>query len=132
VTRREFRDLYLRERRAFAARFPRVVNVGLGLTSARYTPGSPRGFRDVAWCEPSRGMIWFCERALRDMSRANLVALIRHELGHCADPALWRKGREKRADVYARAARGAPIRYDARDVQTLGRGIVVRPAYLHQ
>jgi len=119
------------ERARFARTFPRVADVGLGITSAKYSPGSPRTFRDLAWCEPAGNMIWFVQRALR-LSRAQLVGLLRHELGHCADVRVNRRGSERQADRIAERVAGVPVRYDARDVQTVGRGIRVRPGYLHQ
>ncbi len=126
-----FTELFLRERARFARRFPSVAGAGLGLLEEECTPGSPCGFRDVAVADLSEHSVYFVRRAL-ELPTANLRGLIRHELGHLADPTPKQAGAEKRADRIAYAATGQRIRYDRDDMQTTGRGRSSRPAHLHQ
>jgi len=131
VTRAKFRELFLLERAKFGRRYPKVARAGLGLLDRYATPRSPGGYRDVAFANITTNMVWFVGRALR-MPRANLVGLLRHELGHLADPTPQKKGAEARADRIAWAVTGKPVRYDAKDVQNACRGRLKRPAHLHQ
>jgi hypothetical protein len=62
----------------------------------------------------------------------NLVAVLRHELGHLADVHRDRDGSERRADRVAEEATGERIYYDARDVQTTKPGTWPRPKHLHR
>lgn len=73
-------------------------------------------------------------------------AVVRHELGHAVDFLLGTRkcnaalrvlgvntrglGPERRADEVARMVWGQTIRYDLRDVQTLGPGVYPRPTRL--
>jgi predicted Zn-dependent protease len=65
--------------------------------------------------------------ALR-LPEANVVALIRHELGHVSAPT----GSEQHADNVAHVVTGQPIRYDARRIQTIGPGTYPRPRSIHR
>lgn len=62
------------------------------------------------------------------LPRANIVGLIRHELGHIAAPDLG----EQAADDAAEDATGQRVRYDSRMIQTTGRGRYPRPRNLHR
>jgi hypothetical protein len=118
--------LFVRERSAFARVYPHVAGASLVLTTARHPAGGRGAYRDLACADPSTGEVTVAQRVL-DLPRANLVALVRHELAHLARPDLGEVG----ADRLAAAVRGAPIRYDAHEIQTVGRG-TSRPRHLHQ
>jgi hypothetical protein len=62
------------------------------------------------------------------LPRANVIALLRHEFGHIAAP----RGSEQRADDIAHAVGGSPIRYDRRQIQTIGSGTYPRPRNIHR
>lgn len=111
--------------------FGRRFSPGLGVFSEPCSPGSRCGYRDVAYADLSTGTVWFSSRALT-WGKKRLLGLLRHELGHLADPTPSKPGAEKRADAIAFRVTGVPIRYDKRQVQTIGRGSLVRPANLHQ
>ena len=112
---------------AFGARF----KPGLGVFSEPCSPGSKCGYRDVAYADLTTRTVWLSTRALT-WGRKRLLGLIRHELGHLADPTPSKAGAEKRADAIAFRVTGVPIRYDRRHVQTIGAGSLVRPPHLHQ
>lgn len=130
--------LFARERARFLARYPcaelaradlRIVNAPCSGAAGRHC-----AWRDVAWCawDPGRwGRVFFLARALT-LPRANLIGLLRHELGHLADPHKGTPDAEARADRIARAVTGVAIRYDARDLQTVGPGRAARPPHLHR
>ena len=92
----------------------------------RYFPG----VRDFAFCQArGRGRSRIVvSPALVAQSRDRVLGILRHELGHAIDNDRntkaatgvdWRAYRpERRADELARVAFGAPIYYDADDVQT--------------
>lgn len=97
----------------------------------------PRGLkqcamRDVAWVSLDSSRVHFVRRAAEELPYENLVALVRHELGHLIDEEPDRDGSERRADTYAEKAGGEPIRYDDSELQTIGPGALVRPDHLHQ
>lgn len=123
--------LFVAMRAHFVAAGYDVSRATLYLDSRRYGPGSPRRFRDLAWCETPSQRVVIVARALR-LEPARIAGLLAHELGHLADGRVHRKGRERRADRLARQALGQPILYDERDVQNLARGRTRRPSYLHQ
>lgn len=138
-----FRRLFAVERARFARVYPHLARATLHLSPRRVSPHG-QAARDVAWCtwhttargRRTRMHVWFLLRAL-DLPRENLVALVRHELGHLADPEIDAPGpgAEARADRIAREVSGVAIRYDARDLQTTARGRGTRarrPAHLHQ
>lgn len=130
MTADQFRARFRREREAFAVYRARVADAGLGLVDSYCSPGSACRFRDVAWCDLPTNMVWFVRRALQ-LPADNLVALLRHELGHLADVHPERSGAEKRADRIAQIVSGQVIRYDKRALQTIGKGSK-RPSWLHQ
>lgn len=145
MTPRAFRDLFARERARFAAHYPFVANATLVLVDREVSPYG-RAWRDMAWAnwrmsplEPGgidSARVNFLRRALV-LPRKNLIALIRHELGHLCDVRRSEPGpgAEARADRIAARIGGLPIRYDANDLQTLStaKGTrATRPAHLHQ
>lgn len=133
TSRRELGRLFRRERARFARAFPHVAATRL-VVLARACTGAPHcGWRDVAYATtgPGAPRVAFLARALV-LPAPNLVGLIRHELGHVADPWIERAGREQRADDIAEWVTGERIYYDRRFVQTIGRGRWPRPAHLHQ
>lgn len=131
MRRTDVARLFVALRRDFLAAGYDVARATLWVDSRRYGPGSPRRFRDLAWCESPSQRVVIVARALR-LEPTRIAGLLAHELGHLADGRLHRKGRERRADRLARRALGVPIRYDERDVQNLARGTTRRPAHLHQ
>ena len=130
MTRRELAALFRRERARFGRRYPRVAGVGLVLDDAPCTPGSRCRRRDVAWADLRTRTVFLLTRGLR-LPRANVVALVRHELGHLADPTPGCPGAEGRADRIAWEVTGVRIRYDGGALQTTGRG-GPRPRWLHR
>jgi hypothetical protein len=115
VTPDDLRAVFAVERARFAARYRRCARATLTILRARCAPHQPDCRpRNVAWCYPSTGEVVVLERALR-LSHNNLVALVRHELAHLADPS----GDERATDRLAGAVGGRPIRYDRREIQTL-------------
>lgn len=129
MTPADFRRLFHAERARFAQFYPHVGGANVALLDAPCPPHKPDcARRDVAWCFPATGAVVFLRRALA-LPRANLVALVRHELAHVACPACS----EAQADALAGIVGGVPIRYDRRDLQTISpRGRLGRPAHLHQ
>lgn len=126
----QLRALFVRERDAFARTFPRVRKATLSVSWARCI--SPQcAPRDYAYAVPDECRIVLSHRA-RSLPLANLKGILRHELGHLADKRPRKRGAEQRADDIAEEATGARIRYDARDVQIVGRGQYPRPTYLHR
>lgn len=126
------RAAFLRERRAFARAFPGMAPVRgaeLVVEDRRCSAGGC-GFRDVAWATWGPPRVHLLRRALSDLAPENIVGLIRHELGHLADRDPWGPGSEQRADDLAESATGERVRYDRRDVQTVGRGRYPRPTNL--
>ena len=130
MTRRQLANLFRAERRAFASRFPRVRRASLYL--GRRPKGAPlRSFAQAETGGRAPRVTLFAE-ALR-LPRRNILGLIRHELGHVADPTPRRRGKEQRADDIAEAVSGARIRYELpAAVQSVGRGVYPRPCWIHQ
>lgn len=88
--------------------------------------------RDLAYAVPGRrARVVMLARAL-ELSDEHVVGLLLHELGHLFDPTPDAPGAERRADRVARSATGIEIRYDRRDIQTIGRGRTPRPRHLHR
>lgn len=98
-------------------------------------PHGPCGDRDVALARwTKKGVrIEVVERALK-LPKHNLIALLRHELGHVADPFPNKEGAEQRADDIAEIVTGEKIRYDAVHLQTVKKvgTTYPRPKHLHQ
>lgn len=126
----DLKKLFLQERARFAAKYPIVANCGLVVTERKCLeyPCAPR---DLAWADIDANYIYLTERALT-LAPENIIGLLRHELAHMADPHVNRPGCEQRADDIAEEVTGEKIRYDAREIQTIGRGTYPRPKHLHQ
>ena len=143
VSEREAFELFMEERVRFARVYPSVSEASFELSPSRCNRDSGRcRERDVAHCAwrqkgrsggKTHQRVVLVRRAL-SLPRENLVAVIRHELGHLADPRASEPGPggEARADRIAEAVGGQPIRYDRIDLQTVGPGRRRRPAHLHQ
>lgn len=114
------------------AKFERVgmghAHRELRIVARRCTDPEHCEARDLAYYE--RGRVVLLKRALA-LPDANVLGLILHELGHAFDPTPDAPQAERRADAIAEWATGWRIRYDARGVQTVGRGSA-RPRWLHQ
>lgn len=65
------------------------------------------------------------------VAECTLTGIVRHELGHAADPTPDEPEAEARADAIVAWVCGEPVRYDSRGVQTIGRG-GRRPRRLHR
>ncbi len=85
--------------------------------------------RDLAYA--SDATVTLLARALA-LPRANVVGLVRHELGHIADPWPTERDAEQRADDIAEFVTGVRVRYDRQLVQTVGTGTYPRPRRLHR
>lgn len=130
MTLSELKKLFLREQAKFAELYPRVGGVGLVVLDESCSPGSPCRRRDLAWYDPKDTTVGLIKRALT-YPRSTLTALLRHELGHAADPTPRKRGAEARADQIAWDVTGVPIRYDTAGLQTTGPG-GRRPSWLHR
>lgn len=133
----DLQALFFRERMAFAAQHPTpvVAFASLEIVDATCGPTGRCRARDVAWSIRGGemvGRVYLLRRALRDLSWDNLVGVLRHELGHLADPSPSAPGAEARADEVAAKATGSPMRYDEGGVQTIRQDASpVRPPWLH-
>ncbi len=115
MTPDDLRAVFRVERARFAARYSSCARATLTILRSRCPPHQPDCRpRNVAWCYPATGEVFVLARALR-LSPNNLVALVRHELAHLAQPS----GDERATDQLAGAVGGRPIRYDRREIQTL-------------
>ena len=136
MDRAQLARIFRRERARFARRFPWIADVTLCVVDAPCQPGRRRcAVRDLAWAQWSTpwngGTVSILARALH-LPRRNVAGLIRHELGHLADPVEHRAGAEQRADDIAEMVCGRKIRYEGRhQIQTTGRGVYPRPRNLH-
>jgi hypothetical protein len=141
MTEAQLMDLFLAERDRFAESYPAVSEASLVVSDDACNGGrsEPCPRRDVAECTwksrpDGRKMhqkVVLVRRVL-SMPRANVVAVLRHELGHLCDPRALEDGAEKRADRIALEVTGEPIRYDDGDLQTTGAGRNDRPPHLRQ
>jgi hypothetical protein len=127
MRRAELLKLFAAERASYSSEFPLLAGSVLETWASYYLPGG-REWRDIAQAVYDGGVptVRIVQRALR-LPRRNLVALIRHELAHLANMSLS----ERQADALAMRVTGVPVRYDARDLQTTGRG-GKRPGRLHR
>ena len=105
----------------------------------------PRGYAVCFHREPDFCEIWFAPK-LAAAARSRQDAIIRHELAHALDfmipsidltviadklrKQILPRTPERRADALAYAIWGDTIRYDKDEVQTLGKGVDLRPAHL--
>lgn len=115
MNRRDFLKLFNEEKRRFSARFPHCSAASVKIVNLESPPGmSNPTERNVAWCFTESAEVFFLARALR-LSRQNVVALVRHELAHIANPNLS----EHETDILAYRVGGRRIRYDSREIQTI-------------
>lgn len=125
----ELQKLFRHERDYFAEQYPRVRSAKLKVSDRQCVPESPCRDRDIAWCTFSTKTIWILRRAI-SLSKRNILGVIRHELGHLADPTPQKKHAESRADHIAEGVTRTPILYDRQGLQTTGKG-GPRPRWLH-
>jgi hypothetical protein len=127
MTDAQAKAVFDRIRGRMTRRYPVLADVRLRLVDRHFLK-QPTA-RDLAWYEG--GVVTVLRRALRGPA-GRFEGLLAHELGHAADPDTDRPYAERRADALAKAALGAPIRYDNEDVQNLDHGVTPRPARLHE
>ncbi len=123
-------SLFMRERAAFSAVFPRAARSSLQVVD-RHCLESGCGIRNVADANVSTGRIRVVRRLL-DMGKSVFVGVIRHELGHVCDSHIDAPEAEARADAIAMLVTGEAIRYDTSLVQTTSSGEWPRPRRLHR
>ncbi len=114
MTRVLLAKLFRTERSRFARHWPHVAGASLAIADRHYL-ARPR-CRDVAWVDTDTGQITLL-RGVLDLPRANVIALLRHELAHVVDP----RASERTADRIA-SRMGPRISYDAYGIQTIGPG----------
>lgn len=119
----------------FSRVFPECSTTRWTVTDGPFTLPGLTGYRDVAYADLSRTpRVVVFHRKILGRRVTNVVAVIRHELGHVCDrfaitePA----GREQRADNLAEYVTGERIFYDKDHVQTVESGTYPRPRHLHQ
>jgi hypothetical protein len=122
--------MFREERDRFALIFPSVADVRLVFITEHFD-GSKARERDVAWFDLRDGDIYIVRRSL-SRSLGCLRGVIRHELGHAADPDIEKAGCERRADRIAELVTGVPIRYTKEGIQHATHGEPYRPDWLHQ
>lgn len=127
----DLRKYFLNERARFAAKYPIVGSVGLVITEKKCLTEPFCAPRDLAWCDLDKNYIYLTDRVL-GLAPENIVGIIRHELGHMADPTPDKANGEQRADDIAEEVTGDRINYDVRDIQTVAVGKYPRPTYLHR
>ncbi len=131
MTRKDFLELFREERHSFQRTLGRR-SVSCALIDQICPSVKPCTYRDIGFCTISRNpKIVFVERIL-SLPENNIIALVRHELGHAFDPLINEDGAEQRADDLAELVSGKKIRYDRYDLQTIGRGVYPRPLHLHR
>ena len=131
MTPSDARRIFRRERDAFAFYFPHVARTKFIILNQQCTDGMHCKARDLAFAQIDPPSVSILRRAL-SLPIANLIGLIRHELGHVADERIHARGAEQRADDIAEYVTGHKIFYDTRDIQTVSRGKYPRPRYLHR
>lgn len=124
-----------RTRRQLRAHLPALLGVAPRLRVV-LVAGDPDDFpneRDFAMCmlaAKNRARIVFAPKVETEPDDV-IAALLRHELAHAVLLNLGAEHHAERdADSLAEAIWGDPIRYDQRDVETLGPGSRPRPGYL--
>lgn len=131
MTLAEFRALCAAEILRFTGYAPECGETVVSVSDRKCLPYGDCAYRDLAYAlydaDPPRIVVH--KRLLR-LPRQNVLGVIRHELGHVADPTPYALGAEQRADDVAESITGTKIRYDRRDVQTVGRGRYPRPLHL--
>lgn len=85
----------------------------------------------MADANPATGEIRVVARLL-DRGLGPFLGVIKHELGHLCDSRVHEPEAEARADMIALLVAGAPVKYDAIQLQTTGRGTWPRPRSLHR
>lgn len=122
MTPRHLRRIFEYERDLFLRTYPSMPFTDVRITK---TDMDFIEDRDYAYYDLDNDTVVVSRRILA-LPIENIVGLIRHELGHVVDP----YGTEQEADDAAEIVGGEPIRYDARDVETVGLGKYPRPEYL--
>lgn len=124
------RRTFLRERRVFSRVFPALKATQLWLLPNHCISRKQCEKRDLAAADLENNRVLLVQRVLK-FDSLNWIGLIRHELGHLADPTPDLPGAEARADQIALEVTGQRINYDDMNIQTTGRG-GPRPKWLHQ
>lgn len=130
MTPKRAKSIFAAELISFAARYPRAKGCRLAIRAKHFLPHPEP--RDLAWYDPAAHMVTLTRAAL-ERSNGCILGIIRHELGHAADPKVdIDRGCEIRADRIALDVTGTPIRYTADGVQHATHGVVGRPRWLPQ
>jgi hypothetical protein len=129
MTEIEIANIFSIEKGKFEEFF-KVSDITLCVHDLEYTPGCS-GYRDIAWADPKDRTVNICFRAL-EFHRDNIIALIRHEIGHLCDPFYLTKNAEQRADDIAYLVTGQRINYSGPYlIQTIAKGEHPRPKIIH-
>jgi hypothetical protein len=123
MTLDQLQDLFEEQR----AKFPAARGCQLRLVRRHFVTHPTS--RDLGWYED--GCIYLMEKILR-APRHRVLGIVRHELGHAADPDIGTPGAEQRADDIVLRCTGERINYDAGDIQTVAPGTYPRPLHLHR
>ena len=130
MTRAEAASVFATELERFAAKYPRAKGCRLVIRAKHFLPHPEP--RDLAWYDPAAHAVTLTLAAL-DRSVGSILGIVRHELGHAADPRVdVDRDCEARADRIALAVTGMPIRYTADGVQHATVGASPRPKWLPQ
>ena len=127
ASRSDLANLFFQEAYLFSRQYPNVEGVRLRLVGKHFLRAP--AFRDLGWYDGEEHTIYLLDR-LRFFPAHNQLGVMRHELGHAADPNYAMEGSESRADAFSEAATGSPMFYDARGVQSASEGVAGRPAEL--
>ena len=119
------------ERERFAGFYPQISRAILVVHIGKLRPDSK--LRDLGYAIVEDLQIHLSS-LLADMSLANIIGIIRHELGHLCDtnPYIPNTGQEQLADDIAEFVSGQRIYYDKNDIQTIIPAKYPRPQYLHR
>ena len=128
-------DVFVTEQNRFAGACPHVADAILMVNVNECSLPDKCRPRDFAYSLPyARPQVIVFHARSHRMPQSNLVALMRHELGHLCDPVPYvpNTGREQAADDIAEAITGERIYYDGMALQTLEPGEYPRPLWLHR
>jgi hypothetical protein len=104
---------------------------GFDITIRMGEPSEFLALRDHAYCIDVQPPAIVYAPKLERADAARIEGVLRHEFGHALAFHVYTPDHAERdADTVAALVFGAPIRYDADDVQTTGEGVTPRPRRL--